>query len=317
IQRSNRVVGAKNAKENASYMKQHSSEGIVTHLEMIVRSIMGISTSSTVDHGQGFVDMGMDSFMMVELRSRLMKEFPMQSDQIQSTIAFDYPTVEKLTKFLEHILVVHGDEPSRSVNSVVHSGVIPDCRKPPANDLIAIVGSSIHFPVAPLSENERLQQVLLVGENTSCEIPQERFNVCEHLCDEVDDGQPRGIYTTKGYFTNGMYKKFDTNFFRITPREAKSMDPQQRLLLMTIWHMFEGNGQKPSALKETHVSHFIGISVCEYQELISDVTDVYMTTSSSLSFAAGRVSYFCGLQGPAAAIDSACSSSVVAMHLTS
>ncbi|MCP4060194.1 MAG: hypothetical protein GY738_23465, partial [Pseudoalteromonas sp.] len=120
MQCSNQVIGAKNVKENASYMKQHSSESIVTQLEMVVRSIMGISTSRTVDHGQGFVDMGMDSLMMVELRSRLMKEFSMQSDQIQSTIAFDYPTVEKLTKFLEHILVVHGDEPSRSVNSVVH-----------------------------------------------------------------------------------------------------------------------------------------------------------------------------------------------------
>ncbi|MCP4056729.1 MAG: hypothetical protein GY738_05290, partial [Pseudoalteromonas sp.] len=89
------------------------------------------------------------------------------------------------------------------------------------------------------------------------------------------------------------------------------------LLLMTIWHMFEGNGQKPSALKEIHISHFIGISECEYHELISDETDVYMITGSSLSFAASRVSYFYGLQGPATAIDSACSSSLAAIHLTS
>ncbi|MCP4119117.1 MAG: polyketide synthase, partial [Desulfobacteraceae bacterium] len=162
-----------------------------------------------------------------------------------------------------------------------------------------------------------LQQVLIVGEDISIEIPQERFNIGEYFCDEFDVGQARGIYTTKGHFTSGMYKKFDANFFRITPREARLMDPQQRLLLVTTWHMFEGNGQKPSALKETHVSHFIGISVCEYQELISDVTDVYMTTNSSLSFTAGRVSYFYGLQGPAAAIDCACSSSLVAIHFTS
>ncbi|MCP4065772.1 MAG: polyketide synthase, partial [Gammaproteobacteria bacterium] len=236
---------------------------------------------------------------------------------IQSTVAFDYPTVEKLTKFLEHILVVPGDEVSRSVCSVVHTGDVPECRGKSSNDLVAIIGSSFHLPGSPLRENEMLEQVLLVGEDTSIEIPQERFNIGEYFCDEFDVGQPKGIYTTKGHFTSGMYKKFDANFFRITPREANLMDPQQRLLLMTIWHMFEGNRQKPSALKETHVSHFIGISECEYHELISDETNVYMITGSTLSFTAGRVSYFYGLHGPATAIDSACSSSLVAIHLTS
>ncbi|MCP4055326.1 MAG: hypothetical protein GY739_20255, partial [Mesoflavibacter sp.] len=174
----------------------------------------------------------------------------------------------KLTKFLEHILVLPGDEVSRSVCSVVHIGAVSDYREKSTNYHVAIIGSSFHLPGAPLRESEMLQQVFLVGEDTSIEIPQERFNIGDHFCDEFDVGQPRGIYTTKGYFTNGMYKKFDANFFRITPREAKLMDPQQRLLLMTIWHMFEGNGQKPSAIKETHVSHFIGISECEYRELI-------------------------------------------------
>ncbi|MCP4119956.1 MAG: hypothetical protein GY737_32085, partial [Desulfobacteraceae bacterium] len=149
------------------------------------------------------------------------------------------------------------------------------------NDLVAIIGSSFHLPGAPLRENEMLQQVLLVGEDISIEIPQERFNIGEYFCDVFDVGQQaRGIYTTKGHFTNGMYKKFDAKFFRITPREAKLMDPQQRLLLMTIWHMFEGNGQKPSALKETQVTYGIGSGS---QLVLSPAGFMFRCASSMLS----------------------------------
>ena len=111
---------------------------------------------------------------------------------------------------------------------------------------------------------------------------------------------------------------FDAEFFGIPGREAQLLDPQQRLLLEVVWEALESAGIAPHDLRGSRTGVFVGITTTDYLRLltqrmpIADV-DAYVVTGNTLSGAAGRVAYHLGLEGPAIAIDSACSSSLSAV----
>ena len=73
-----------------------------------VAQILGFASSDRIDPKQGFFKMGMDSMMTVQLRSRLDQNL---GSSLPPTIAFEYPTVESLTKFLAET-VLQLEEPA-------------------------------------------------------------------------------------------------------------------------------------------------------------------------------------------------------------
>ena len=112
--------------------------------------------------------------------------------------------------------------------------------------------------------------------------------------------------------------RFDADFFRIAPVEARLLDPQQRMLLETSWHALEEAGIDPSRLVETRTGVYAGISTSDYRALLAaggeQDSGLYAVSGVSGSTAIGRVAFVLGLQGPAIAVDTACSSSLVALH---
>lgn len=115
--------------------------------------------------------------------------------------------------------------------------------------------------------------------------------------------------------------QFDPHFFGIAPREAHAMDPQQRLALESAWEALEDAGIVPSDLSGSSTGVFIGIGLNDYSRLqipaqAEDPTlmDNYFIQGNSLCITANRISYALNLQGPSMAIDTACSSSMSAMH---
>ena len=110
---------------------------------------------------------------------------------------------------------------------------------------------------------------------------------------------------------------FDAGFFGISPREAALMDPQQRMLLEMSWEALENSGVKPSTIRGSQCGVFIGIASADYSYRLADdlsAVDSTVATGNTASIAANRISYTLDLQGPSMAIDTACSSSMVAFH---
>jgi acyl transferase domain-containing protein len=96
------------------------------------------------------------------------------------------------------------------------------------------------------------------------------------------------------------------------------MDPQQRLLLEVTWEALENAGQTLEGIAGGQTGVFIGISNSDYLHLQlaqTRIDDSYTETGNRHSFAAGRLSYFFDLRGPSIALDTVCSSSLVAVHL--
>jgi acyl transferase domain-containing protein len=110
---------------------------------------------------------------------------------------------------------------------------------------------------------------------------------------------------------------FDAGFFGIAPREAAVMDPQQRLLLETAWEALEHAGVPPEALAGGDAGVFTGVSWYDYGRLaLAEPLSVepWSAIGSALSATANRISYTFDLHGPSLAVDTACSSALVALH---
>jgi acyl transferase domain-containing protein len=176
---------------------------------------------------------------------------------------------------------------------------------------IAIVGMACRFPggaVDPAS----YWQLLCTEVDAIRETPADRWNPDTCFGRET----PGQADLRWGGFLDRI-DEFDNHFFGISDREAELMDPQQRMLLELAWEALEDAGMPPSSLRGSRTGVFVGIGNSDYGILLSRDTsqsDAYVSTGSSLSIAANRISFAFDLTGPSVAMDTACSSSLVALH---
>ncbi|MEU6561198.1 polyketide synthase [Nocardia nova] len=111
--------------------------------------------------------------------------------------------------------------------------------------------------------------------------------------------------------------EFDPMFFGITPREAVAMDPQQRVALRVAWRALENAGINPGAIDGEDVGCYMGASHTEYGPHAAEINDYsgYRATGTALGAVAGRISNCLGLGGPSIVVDTACASSLSALHM--
>ncbi len=104
---------------------------------------------------------------------------------------------------------------------------------------------------------------------------------------------------------------FDEQFFGMTPEQAKNADPQHRLLLECAWEALESAGYS-RAEQADPVGVFVGSGESRYPRQVDDTST---TWGSSREFLASRLSYHLNLRGPSLTVQTACSTSLVAVHL--
>ncbi|WP_143438466.1 polyketide synthase, partial [Hydrocoleum sp. CS-953] len=139
-------------------------------------------------------------------------------------------------------------------------------------------------------------------------------------------GVPSEILNNPNYVKVGAtvsdIEMFDANFFNYSPREAEEIDPQQRLFLECAWEAIESSGYNPENY-EGSIGVYTGAGVLTY--LMYNLADKDFIVLDSRYFAqmvandkdylATRTAYKLNLTGPAITIQTACSTSLVAVHL--
>jgi len=115
---------------------------------------------------------------------------------------------------------------------------------------------------------------------------------------------------------------FDAHFFGINPREAAIMDPQQRVFLEYAWHALEAAGYDAQRY-EGRIGVYAGSSISTYllNNLYPNQSDIgrsgvfQVAIGNTKDYLATQVSYRLNLQGPSFTVQTACSTSLVAVHL--
>ncbi|MFI6338847.1 type I polyketide synthase [Streptomyces sp. NPDC050535] len=252
---------------------------------------------------QGFADMGMDSLTSLELRDVLQH----QIGPLPATVAFDHPTVERLTTYVwdrrAEGQAPKAAAPERAAERQASFAAERQASSTAAaeHEPIAVVGLGCRFPGGG-SGPDGYWRMLQGATDAIALSPEGRFD---------DHSRWKGAWLDD-------VDHFDPRFFRIPPREAKVMDPQQRLFLEVAWEALEHAGQTPDRLTGSRTGVFVGMNSHDYAELIANApqnVDAFYGTGNSFCSTSGRLSYFLGVHGPSLAVDTACSSSLVAVHL--
>lgn len=181
---------------------------------------------------------------------------------------------------------------------------------------VAIIGIGCRFPGRSNSPEE-FWDMMSAGTNAVTPIPDDRFNIAAyyHPKPGVD-----GKTCCRWAGLVDEFDKFDPGFFGISRREADFVDPQHRLLLESSWRAIEDAQETVDLARGSNIGVFAGISTNDFHLIQNFVrpgakSDIFSATGSVHSIAANRVSYALNLVGPSMAIDTACSSALVAVHL--
>ncbi|MFC5955246.1 SDR family NAD(P)-dependent oxidoreductase [Streptomyces pratens] len=177
---------------------------------------------------------------------------------------------------------------------------------------VAVVGVGCRLP-GGITDLAGLWSVLrdgrdMVGEMPADRLPRDRT---------VDPGtvRPGRSYTAAGGFLQDV-ASFDAAYFGMSPAEARHIDPQQRLLLEMAAEALDDAALPAESLAGSDTCVYVGVSDPGYGvnlSMMQDHTSPHTMPGATLSITANRMSYAFDLRGPSMAVDTACSSALVAL----
>ncbi|WP_157243978.1 non-ribosomal peptide synthetase, partial [Paenibacillus elgii] len=254
-----------------------------------------------------FFDLGGHSLLLIEVRDRLSLEL---SRELSVVELFQYPTVAELASHLAGQSAGSSSRRARkrSSASAEYSG--------PPNDSadIAIIGMSGRFPGA--DGIEAFWTNLLRGE---CGIRSFSNEELENAGVPARMREDRHFVSCGG--TVEGIELFDAAFFGYTPGEAEMLDPQHRVFLECAWEALERAGYAPGS-SEGAVGVYAGTTqstylLCSLLPRLDPADPAGMfaaSTANQESYLATRVAYKLDLHGPGVTVQTACSTSLVAVH---
>lgn len=235
---------------------------------------------------QGFTDVGLTSLLATQWCAQISSQLGISISPVQ---LFAYPNLSAFSQFVQQ---QHRQQSPKELVEEFSS----------RSTDIAIIAISSRLPKQQNASWVEYADWLIKGESALASVSDElrTFSLPIGAVDNID--------------------KFDANFFAMSSREACLLDPQQRWLMESSWHLFEQAGWLPSKLKGLPLGIFVGQGSQDYSDLLAnqnapEFLKSYLITGTSRSGSSGRLAKYYGTSGPAITIDTACSSSIVAIDM--
>ncbi|UNK50280.1 amino acid adenylation domain-containing protein [Lysobacter sp. S4-A87] len=257
-----------------------------------------------VGRNDNFFELGGSSLLAVRLAEQIRNEGWQDAAsaariRVAATTIFQHPTVAALAAAI--------DGSGGAVRQRVAKSRVLDNREP-----IAVIAMAGRFPGA--DDVEGFWDNLLQGRDT---ISKFRIDELDPAVSAAERSDP--AYVAARGVIDGV-EMFDAAFFGIGPREAELMDPQQRIFLELCWECLERGGHAPDATT-VPVGVFAGMNNATYfqrhasahPELINRVGALQVMLGNEKDYIATRVAHKLNLNGPAISLNTACSTSLVAI----
>lgn len=250
-----------------------------------------------------FFEIGGHSLYIIQVHSHIKKLVP----SITIADLFKYPTIRSLSEFLD----------KNNYNNSWYEAI----KKRNSKRIVSLIKSSTDIAVIGVAGSfPGAQNIQEYWENLS----KSQESIIHFSKEElVKLGVDKSIIDNSNYVpAHGVLNdidKFDANFFGFTPKEAKVMDPQQRLLLETVYAALEDAGYVSNKYKD-RIGVYVGTSINSYM-LYNSPWSKDPNNSSDLFQAmitnqvATQISHKLNLRGPSINVNTACSTSLVAVHL--
>jgi acyl transferase domain-containing protein/acyl-CoA synthetase (AMP-forming)/AMP-acid ligase II/acyl carrier protein len=298
---------------------QSPQSEIEKQVAAIWQEVLGIEQIGADDN---LFDLGGDSLLLAAMHSKLQQQFGAGITLVEM---FNYPTIRALANFLGGATGRGSASPTPERDKRRQRQAAGPDGLAVAND-VAVIGMACRFPGAG-----NIQQFW------------------RNLCDGVESMQ---FFSDEEVLSAGIDPKllqdpryvkvapvlpdiewFDARFFGITPREAVLMDPQQRLLLECAWETFEVAGYNPHTCPGA-VGVYAGAVMNTYlinnlfparafqspddssEVLTLDSMDGFrVMVANDKDYLPTRISYKLNLRGPSVNVQTACSTTLVAIHM--
>ncbi|MEZ0095324.1 beta-ketoacyl synthase N-terminal-like domain-containing protein [Streptacidiphilus sp. EB129] len=323
-------------------------KALLRQVSEVLAWVLGQDSDRRIPAQRGFADLGMDSITVVEFADRLEVVLGVE---VPVSTPFEHPCLDELVDFLLPLVTAKAEAdaaataaaapavPGAGAAASGEAAAAQDALVPlvtaaapeapgapespgtlespgvasPEDDPVAVVGLGCRFPGgATVPDYWRL---LTDGREVIRDVPGDRWDGTAFLSE--GEWAPGTMSSLRGGYLDDV-RGFDAAFFRVSPREARSLDPQHRLFLEVAYEALADSGTPPEQLRGSATGVFVGMNSSDHAQIVGsrlqDV-DLYYGTGNSFAGAAGRLSYFLGLTGPSMAVDSACSSSLTAVHL--
>ena len=265
----------------------------------VYKEILGFSEININD---SFFELGGDSVMLTRMHAIIDEQFPYK---VKVSDLFAHTSVSKLAEFIE------GSEGESKKTVQVQT------ERDSTDDDIAIIGIATEMPLA--EDHHEYWQLLRNGKENVRKFPSSRRKDIDDFLYYIDGTEQEDLKYVDGSYLDDI-DKFDYKFFKLTPAEAKYTDPFHRLLMKTIWRAIEDAGYGDGKLSKTNTGIYVGFASSfkdSYQRMIYETNPDMLATSAIGNITAmmpTRISYLLDLKGPTMVIDTACSSTLVALH---
>ncbi|MCP4664214.1 MAG: AMP-binding protein, partial [bacterium] len=264
-------------------------------LATIWQEVLGLERVSLHDN---FFDVGGHSLLLAQVRQRLREELEREVPLVD---LFRHPSIRALADHLRGATRVRPREVTR----------VAPVR--PGGEL-AIIGMSCRFPGA--ADVDAFWRNLREGRESIRLLSDEELAAA---------GVARAVFTAPDYVRASAELEdpdhFDATLFGFSPREAEILDPQHRIFLECAWQALESAGYDPNRFAG-QIGVYAGAGMNRYAvnvfgnpELAQSIGGEALTFAVSPDYLATRVSYKLNLTGPSVVVQTACSTSLVALHL--
>ncbi|QOT00746.1 amino acid adenylation domain-containing protein [Brevibacterium sp. JNUCC-42] len=293
--------------QKATYVKPQTE--IERKIADIYKEVLEVESVGLYDN---FFDIGGNSLKLIRIYSRLSKAL---GKELTVATLFRYPTVASLTQYLAQAdteIEKEGKDTKRKLSRQLNQESQHGVKDGKGQD-VAVIGMAGRFPGA--------KNIDQFWNNLKNGIESIRFFTDEELLEAGADTEliKRSNYVkAKGYLDDFEY--FDASLFDYMPKEAELMDPQLRLLHECAWEALEHAGYLSDESTD-RIGTFVGASsnfhwlhqvARQNQNSLEEFSAMLLNEKD---FFSTRLSYKLNLKGPSVTVQTACSTSLVAINM--